>query len=67
MNFIPRIRERRMEKHMNQKQFAEKLRVDQNTVSKWETGRARPSLEYLYKMEAVLGCTLKDLFDVDTE
>jgi transcriptional regulator with XRE-family HTH domain len=36
-------------------------------VSKWETGKARPSLEYLYKMEAVLGCTLKDLFDVDTE
>ena len=43
MNFIPRIRERRMEKHMNQKQFAE-LRVDQNTLSKWETGKARPSL-----------------------
>jgi transcriptional regulator with XRE-family HTH domain len=56
-----------MEKHLNQKQFAEKLQVDQNTVSKWETGKARPSLEYLYKMEAVLGCTLKDLFDVEEE
>jgi transcriptional regulator with XRE-family HTH domain len=59
----PKIRERRMEKHLNQKQLAEKLKVSQNTLSKWETGKVYPSLKYLYRLEEILECTLRDLYD----
>ena len=59
----PKIKERRMEKHLNQKQFAKKLGVPQDTLSKWETGKITPSLKYLYRMEELLQCTLKDLFE----
>ena len=53
-----------MEKHLNQKQLAEKLGVPQDTLSKWETGKIAPSLKHLYKLEEVLQCTLKDLFEL---
>ncbi len=62
MKLRPKIKERRMEKHMNQKQFAEKMCVSQNTLSKWETGKVYPSLKYLYRMEKILECTLLDLY-----
>lgn len=59
----PKIRERRMEKHLTQKEFAELLGTHQNVVSKWEKGRAYPSLPFLLKMEKILDCRLEDLFE----
>lgn len=61
----PKIRELREEKHWSQKYLAEVLGVGQNTLSRWERGAYYPSLAYLYKLEEVFECRLKDLYTPD--
>ena len=63
MKLKPMIRERRMEKHLTQKEFAALLGTHQNIVSKWERGKSYPSLPFLLKIEQILDCTLQDLFE----
>lgn len=58
----PTIRERRMEAHMTQGQFAKALNIKQTQLSRYERGAAYPSLEVLFKMEEALNCKLKDLY-----
>jgi len=65
MRLRPLIRERRMEKHLTQKQFAELLGTRQGVVSRWENGHDYPSLPYLIKIEKILDCTLQDLFEAE--
>lgn len=47
------IRNRRQELGLKQPEFARRVGVSRNAVSKWETGRAYP-LRYAGKIEAVL-------------
>ncbi len=42
-----KIKERRTQLHMTQKELAQKLNVSNQLVSKWETGESVPSLDYL--------------------
>ncbi len=46
---------------MNQKQLAEKLDVNQGTVSRWENGETKPSKKYIKKMVELFGCTVDEL------
>jgi transcriptional regulator with XRE-family HTH domain len=65
MELKPMIRDRRMEEHMKQCEFADKLGISQTQLSRYERGAAYPSLEILYQMEQLLDCSLKDLYSSD--
>lgn len=80
MAFIPMIRERRMEKHYNQKQLAEKMlelmgeeittsRIKSlsNTISLYEKGVHYPPLEKLYWLCVILECQVQDLYHYEAE
>lgn len=52
-----RIKELRVECEMSQKVLAEKIGVAQNTVTQYENGTAKPSIEVLFKLAVALGTT----------
>lgn len=56
------IKSRRESLGMTQKELAEKLRVSQQAVTKWETGENRPRAEKLPEIARLLGCSVDDLF-----
>lgn len=49
-----RIKERRKELNMTQKDLADAMHVSNQLISKWETGESVPSLEYLEKLGEAL-------------
>lgn len=61
------IRERRMERHLTQKQLAEKLvnklgkPLNQGELSKYEKGKGPIPLDIILQIAAVLGCRVEDL------
>lgn len=59
------ILKKRKEKHMTQKELAEKLYVSPSTVSKWEKGTTCPDLDKLKRLSAVLEIPLSDLLGAD--
>lgn len=65
---------------LSQTRLAERLDLDQTTVSRWEVGRAEPSLDEIARVEAAVGaepgtvlrlagyvtdCTVKAAIDAD--
>ena len=59
---ISQIKQRRMEKHLSQREFAELLNISHVQLCRYEKGHAYPSLPVLFDMENILQCTLNDLF-----
>lgn len=57
-----RMRKLRESLFMSQGELAEALGVTQQTVSKWESGKAVPSKRTLGKLEQILGLRSGDLF-----
>ncbi|MBQ3497704.1 MAG: helix-turn-helix transcriptional regulator [Clostridia bacterium] len=55
------IAEQRKEKHMTQKQLAEKLNVTDKAVSKWETGKCYPDVETLERLSELFDITVNDV------
>ena len=51
----------RQAQKISQKQLADKLGVDQTTISKWEKGKAYPSINKLKKVSNILICSVDDL------
>ena len=49
--------------NLTQKELANSLRVDTSTVTKWETGQAKPRMDKLPELAKVLGCEISDLFE----
>lgn len=49
-----RIKERRKELNMTQKDLADAMHVSNQLISKWETGESVPSLEYLQQLSEAL-------------
>lgn len=47
---------------MTQEQFAEKLNVSRQTISKWETGNTSPDLESIVRVCKIFHVSLDDLF-----
>lgn len=56
-----KIKEFRKKSGLSQVQVAEKLFVNQNTVSQWETGRSSPPIDVLIKLSDLFGCTIDEL------
>jgi len=61
------IRERRMEKHMTQKQLAEKLvnkvgkPLNQGELSRYEKGKVDITLDLILQIAEILECKVEDL------
>lgn len=58
MNTLKNLREK---KDYTQAALAMELGVSQQSVAKWETGKALPRGEMLIKISAVLGCSIDEL------
>ena len=50
---------------MSQRSIATSLNIDRSTVTKWETGKAKPRASMLIKLAALLGCTVDELLRDD--
>lgn len=56
------IKSLRIAAGMTQEQFAAELSIERSTVSKWETGEAKPRTDTLLRIAMLLGCSVDDLF-----
>ncbi|MDE6411633.1 MAG: helix-turn-helix domain-containing protein [Clostridia bacterium] len=56
-----RIKERRKELNMTQKDLADAMHVSNQLISKWETGESVPSLEYLQQLSEALNTSVNNL------
>lgn len=63
MAFAQRLQEVRRRSGLTQEQFAERLCVPRQAVSKWESGRGYPEIEKILYICSCYGVTLNELFD----
>ena len=61
--FGKRVKELRKKKNITQEKLAELLSLDNQTISRIETGYFFTSYENLEKMACILGVEIKDFFD----
>ena len=59
------MQEVRRRSGLTQEQFAERLCVSRQAVSKWESGRGYPEIEKILYICSCYGVTLNELFDQD--
>ncbi len=62
MAFGERLQEARKRSGLTQEEFAERLQVSRQAVSKWESGRGYPELEKLLYICRCCGTTMDELF-----
>lgn len=62
--FCENLKLLRTEKHLLQKEVAEKLGVPLSTYANWEQGRTEPSIEDIYKLFEVFETDANELFDL---
>ena len=60
-----KIRELRMERHMEQSELARLVDVRRETIGRLERGQYNPSLKLAMDIAKVFGCTVEDLFFFD--
>ncbi|MDE7394702.1 MAG: helix-turn-helix domain-containing protein [Clostridiales bacterium] len=60
-----RIKERRKELNLTQKDLAEGMHISDRLVSKWEVGESVPSLEYLQLLSEVLQISVQSLMGIE--
>lgn len=65
MKLIPKIRERRMEKHMTQIELAKKINMSKSQLSQIERGYNLPNAETLWKIARGIGCPVDSLYEVE--
>nr|WP_254456448.1 helix-turn-helix transcriptional regulator [Paeniglutamicibacter quisquiliarum] len=61
------MHERRQEHGWSQQRLADELGVSRQTVISIERGRFDPSLPLAFRLAAVFGCRIDDLFDPQGE
>ena len=61
MGFSENLQNLRKLKNMSQEQFAEKLEVSRQAVSKWESGNGYPETEKLITICEIFDCSMDDL------
>ena len=59
---MERIRELRKLRGLSQEELARLVGVERSTVSKWETGEAKPRADLFVKLAKTLHCKVDDLF-----
>mgnify|MGYP002440121129 FL=1 len=57
-----KIRELRMERHMEQSELARLVDVRRETIGRLERGQYNPSLKLAMDIAHVFGCTVEDIF-----
>ncbi|ANE46470.1 XRE family transcriptional regulator [Paenibacillus swuensis] len=67
MIFGEKLKTERTKKGWTQEEFAEKLFVSRQSVSKWENGQNYPSIEMVIKISDMLGLTIDELLRSDEE
>jgi len=55
-----------VEQERSSKWLAEKIDKDKSTVSRWCTNDMQPSLDTLFKIAEILGVSVKDLLNENT-
>ena len=64
MNYISgtMVKELREQRKLTQKDLAEKLRISDKTISKWETGKGLPDITLVTPLAEALGISVAELF-----
>lgn len=62
-NFSEKIRELRKKYNLTQEELAQKLHISDKSISKWEMGTAKPSLENLQIISEIFDITLDELIN----
>lgn len=57
----------RKEAGYTQDELAEKLDVSRQSISKWESGEATPSIDYVQKLAKIYGITVDELLDTEND
>jgi transcriptional regulator with XRE-family HTH domain len=66
--FGKRLRDRRMERHLNQLKLAERMKVPQTYISRWESGNFEyMTLERLRDLKRILKISLDELIGIDSQ
>ena len=63
MKFCDKLARMRKNNNLSQEQFADKMGVSRQAVSKWESGQSIPDMEKIMTMCKILNCNLDDLLD----
>jgi len=63
MKLEEKLMKLRKENAWSQEEFAEKLNVTRQTVSKWELGQTTPDTDNLTKIASIFGISVNDLLD----
>ena len=66
MKLEEKLMKLRKENAWSQEEFADKLNVTRQTVSKWELGQTTPDTDNLTKIASVFGISVNDLLDENT-
>lgn len=66
MKIDEKLMKLRKENAWSQEEFAEKINVSRQTVSKWELGQTVPDTENLSKIAKIFGVSVNDLLDENT-
>ena len=62
------LRRYRIENGLTQADLAEKLRVSQNAISQYETGKRCPPIPRIANIAKTLGCSVSEIVsDLDTD
>lgn len=59
------LRKKRTERGLTQRQVADSLGVEPNTVSQWESGVREPRVCQLPKLAELFGCTVDELLGIE--
>jgi ribosome-binding protein aMBF1 (putative translation factor) len=58
-DLIEKMIEKRIKRGLTQKQLARKLRTKQSAISRFESGRGNPTVNFLYNIADALGIKIK--------
>lgn len=61
------MREMREAANLSQSEVAQKIRKSQSIVSMYESGERRISAELIPQLAKLYGCTIEQLFNVETD
>ncbi len=67
MNLAQNIQALRKKNHWSQEEFAAKMDVSRQAVSKWESGNSIPDLEKLIRMSKLFQVSIDDLLEANLE
>lgn len=65
--FADRLREMRIQRNISQAELGEAIGMSQATVTSWENGTRKPTIETIVQLAQFFGCSTDYLLCADTE